>query len=97
MGGDDMKNKTIKINDNFEITSDKYQWILTQWSDGIGKKGENKGKPIRVKRESYYGRVDQACNEIVNREAKNCETLAELSHLFKNAVAELTGYVEGKL
>ena len=90
-------NKVITINDDYQITSDKYNWVLLHWSDGVGKKGENKGKPIRVKRESYFGSIYQVCAEIMNREAKKVESLAEMQDLFKNAVTELTAHVEAKL
>lgn len=87
----------VKINDDYDIKRDKFQWILTHWTDGVGKAGDNKGKPIRVKRESFHASVTQICREILDRELGNCETVADMRNLLENAVSELTGYVEGKL
>ena len=92
-----MEKNIIKINDDFEMYRDKYQWILMHWTDGVGKKGENKGKTIRVKSESYHGSIEQTCRVILDREIGKCETLADIPKYLENAVSELTGYVEGKL
>ena len=87
----------MKINDDFEMRRDKYQWILTHWTDGVGKKGDNKGKPIRVKRETYHPNIDQVCREVLDRELGKCETLADIPKYLEKAVSELTDYVEERL
>ena len=39
----------IKVNDDFEIRTDPYNWILDEWFDGQDKEG----KPKRQKRTTW--------------------------------------------
>lgn len=50
----------------FEITADKYQFILTESYVGL----DNKGNDKTHKRDSYHASLEQCCNEIVQRDAK---------------------------
>ena len=64
----------IRINDDYIIKADKYQWIVQSYRDGLSK---NK-QPIRTKRETYHGTLLQACQWILNDSAKSCDSVQEL-------------------
>jgi len=80
------KYKTIKYNDRFEFTRDKYQWILTEWKDGVSRKTK---KPIRAKRTTYHGNIEQICNTIIDRSLDACEDLQELMDHLKRTRSQL--------
>ena len=56
----------------FEISNDKYQWILTEYYDGRDKNGN----PKMQSRENYFGTLEQVCLEIVNRDSKLADDVA---------------------
>ena len=89
-----MEKNIIKINEDFEMYQDKHQWILWHWTDGVCKKGEDKGKSIRVKRATYHGTMQQVCDVIINRSLGKCESLADMKDLLENAVTMLAAHVE---
>lgn len=64
----------MKIGDKYEITSDRFQWILTERY--MGK--DNKGNDKEHTRESYYATLEQCCNQIVQRDAKQAETVEQV-------------------
>ena len=51
----------MKIGDEYEITADKYNFILRQWIQG---------EQVPRKRETYYRTFEAACNEILAREQR---------------------------
>ena len=56
----------------FTITSDKFQWILTEAYDGK----DRKGNPKVQTRETYHATLEQCCMAIVQREAKLVDDVA---------------------
>lgn len=50
----------------FAITSDKHNWILTERYDGKDRDGNAKTQS----KESYYATLEQCCNAIIQRDAK---------------------------
>lgn len=64
----------VKINERFSIERDKYQWVLVEHKNGTSKKGE----AIKTEARSYYPKLEQICNEIVEREAGDCATVKEI-------------------
>ena len=75
----------IKISSRFEIHRDAYGWTLVDWRDGTGKKGQ----AIRTKRESYYANLTQACDEILDRSAGDCSSVAAILEAIYNARARI--------
>lgn len=67
----------------FEITSDKYQWILSEEYVGVDKDGN----PKFHTRETYHGTLEQVCNTIVQREAKFAGDLAEVIEIISRTAA----------
>jgi hypothetical protein len=51
----------------FEITADKYQFILTENYLGIDKKDRSDKMQKRL---SYHASLEQVCNTIIERDAK---------------------------
>ena len=64
----------IKINDKFSVERDKYQWLLHESKDGIGKDKQ----PIVTTRTTYHGTLKQCCNEIAERMMGECESVTEI-------------------
>ena len=64
----------IKINDKFSVERDKYQWLLIESKDGIGKNEQ----PIVTTRTTYHGTLKQCCNEIAERMMGECESVKEI-------------------
>ena len=58
----------------FEITSDKFNWILIEHYDGRDKQGNDK----QQSRETYHGTLQQCCQEMIQREAKHADDLESL-------------------
>ncbi len=61
----------MKLNDKYTVTSDKYQWILTETYEGKSKDGDAKAQT----RQTYHGTLEQVLNVILDRESKGCETI----------------------
>jgi len=64
----------IRINDQFSVERDKYQWLLHETKDGMSKLGE----PIKVTRTTYHAKLKQCCNEISERMMGECESVQEI-------------------
>lgn len=65
---------------NFEITADKFNFILTETYEGKDKEGNAKTK---AREQRYYGRLEDALQAIV--------TKAETDHVFGDASALIAG------
>ena len=78
---------------NFEITADKYNFILTESYEGTDKDGNPK---TQVSQQRYYGRLEDALDAIVQRgamaailDADNfCEVMAAVSDSIRTALVE---------
>lgn len=60
----------MKIGPDFEITRDRFQWIVTQWVAGQDKDGN----PKRHARESYHATLLQACQRVLEANAGEAAT-----------------------
>ncbi len=80
----------MKINEDFEVERDAYQWILTQWRDGINPKTK---EPTRSKRQTYHATLEQVCGVIVERQCGQCESLSEIIALMKDVKQALMGSI----
>ena len=80
----------IKVNDDFEIRTDPYNWILDEWFDGKDKEGNLR----RQKRTTFHANLEQICGVIIDRSASKCESLDEIIHLLKNCIEVLKVNVE---
>ena len=80
----------MKVGDKYEITSDKYQWILTEYVDGKDKDGYPKIQP----RDSYHGTIQQCCETIIQRDAKQAERLGEVIDEIRNSTYEIVRALE---
>lgn len=65
---------------NFEITADKFNFILTETYEGKDKAGNPK---TQVSEQRYYGRLEDALQAIV--------TKAETDHVFGDASTLIAG------
>jgi len=50
-------------NERFSISRDKYQWILTEHTKGIGKKGQD----IVTSSDSYYPKLEQVMRASIDK------------------------------
>lgn len=69
----------------FTITSDKFQWILTEAYDGKDREGNAK---IQT-RENYYATLEQCCMAIVQREAKLVDDVAGVINAITAAAEQI--------
>jgi hypothetical protein len=75
----------IKINNEFEYKTDKYNWILHQLKDSFNKEG----KPIKTVRVSYHANMLQMINTIIDRSLKHCESFDLIPKKIKDIKKEL--------
>lgn len=61
----------IRLNKEWGLKSDKYQWILYNIKPGKSKKGED----IEVKKETFHRNLDQVSRKIVQQSGVGCESL----------------------
>jgi len=73
----------IKISEDFECETDKYQWILHQWYDGKDKDGKTK----RQTKQTYHSSLAQVCDVVIDKSASMCESMAELKTMLRKASA----------
>lgn len=66
----------IKVNDNFRIASDKYQYILIESYEGQDKDGNSKIH----ENQSYYPSLELCLRAVRDSEVKQCETI---DHIFE--------------
>lgn len=76
----------IQLDDEFEFCRDKYGWILHQWRDGKDKQGN----PKKQKSITYWSNLRQVAEYIIDRRAGNCESMRELTELFRLASRNLS-------
>lgn len=53
----------MKIGPDYEITTDPYNWIVTEWVAGTDKDGN----PKRQAKRSYHASLHQACERVLGR------------------------------
>ena len=71
----------IRLSKEWELKSDKYQWILYNIKPGKSKKGED----IEVKKETFHRNLDQVSRYIVQQSGVGCESFQKCSNdLAKN-------------
>jgi hypothetical protein len=80
----------IKLNDQFEIHRDSYNWILVEWRDGFNKDGE----PTITGKNSYHPNLKMISRYLLDEQAKDCESLQEIIDLFDNAVERLANHIQ---
>jgi hypothetical protein len=74
----------IKINDRFEFERQQYCWNLYEWKDGKDKHGE----PKRTKSTTYHSKLEQICNEVIDRSAGDADSMSGLLLIVNMASAE---------
>lgn len=81
----------MKINKDFEISCDAYQWTVTQWSDGMNKKTS---KPTRSAKKTFHGNIVQACEQVLFKSAKNINSVSEIVSAIYNAKEDILCAIE---
>lgn len=73
----------ITINDNFHITTDRYNWIVNE------KKGYKAGASEPRFKQTFHGNLHQAIDHIIDTQAKDCESLEEVKEMLKRTVNQI--------
>lgn len=74
----------MKISEDYEVSRDKYQWILTEWYDGKNKDGDLK----RKSRQTYHGSLRQVASQIVDSVDIDClDAYIERAERIKGEIA----------
>jgi len=80
------------INEDFEIKNDGNQWILIQYIAGTSKKT---GLPIKSKSQTYHGRLSQACDSLLDKSLKKCESVEEVKKQIKRTELDILAAIKG--
>ena len=90
----------IKIGNDYQITADKYQFILSTRSDGKDKDDQ----PKDVWNKTFHASFDQLAKAIINNEmvgqiARNnlCQELQQFTNDMRQAVKEIADDIEAEL
>ena len=78
----------IQINDKFSTERDKYQWLLHEEKDSLGKDNQ----PITTTRTTYHPNLKAVCNEVINRQLGECESVKQVVDalgFFENTVEDV--------
>lgn len=79
------KYSMIQINDKFSTERDKYQWLLHEEKDGLGKDDQ----PITTTRTAYHPNLKAVCNEVINRSLGECENVNEIKKALNDFSCEI--------
>jgi len=71
----------IKLDDNYSIEGDKYNWTLR--FEKTGDINPKTGKPTVSKDEWYFSKLEQCLSEYANQKSKEAERYTELADLLK--------------
>ena len=82
----------IQVNEKYQITKDKYQWILNEVVIGKDKSGNPKTKFVP----SYHASIEQIAANIINRELGKCSSMDEMIKLLNEAKSILVKKIEDK-
>ena len=77
----------IKINPQFSVEKDKYQWLLHEYTDTVNAKDE----PTVSTRTTYHPSLNYCLRQIANRMAGKCETVEDLKQTLADFQAHLDG------
>ena len=80
----------IKVGTKYQITRDKYQWILGEVQPCKTKDGD----PSTKIASTYHASIEQVCANIINRELGECGSMVEVLDWLKNAKSVLVQKVE---
>lgn len=83
----------FKYDDRFSIDSDKYQWLLHDYTKGQNRKGE----PTVNDRLSFHANLKQVADTIVDRSAKPCLDLLEIVETLIELEDKLDRYFEQEI
>jgi len=83
----------FKYDDRFSIDSDKYQWLLHDYTRGKNRKGE----PSINDRVTYHSTFSQLAIAIIDRSAKDCLDLLELVDMLMTLENKLDKYLENEV
>ena len=87
-----MRRKTIKINDEYSIRSDRWNWVLLQHY--IGK--DKKGNEIPATKETFHRDLDAVARYVVNEGLKNAESFVEMASMAELASQNVRSFLEGQ-
>jgi hypothetical protein len=80
----------IKINERFWFERDQHCWNLYEWKDGKNKDGE----PMRSKTTTYHSRLEQICNEVIDRTAGDADGMQGVLLLINMASVDLKAAID---
>ncbi len=85
----------MKIGNDYEITTDKYQWILTHYTDGTSREG----LPIRAGRDTYFPTLGRALSSVQDEELRkavfNGATIEDIILTIDTSEGRILRAVEG--
>ena len=76
----------MRVNDRFFMEHDGNQWVLIELKEGRKKTGET----MISERKNYYPKLSQACSEILERTAGDCDEIGAVLKAFNDSVYEIS-------
>lgn len=84
----------MKLTDQFSLSKDKYQWILTRHWIGEAKKDKS---PVECSKDSYHPNLESVARHMLEHHCESAEDVQELAALFKKGVKILSEAIEKNL
>jgi len=81
----------IKIGTKYEISKDRYQFILTENVEGVSKKDKNK---IITKKQTYHASLLQIANKIAFDATEDAASLAEHHEQIERLTKQIADTIE---
>lgn len=84
----------ITLNNEFSIKRDRYCWQLLQTVDTVNPKTK---EPTKSTRTSYHPTLEKLVRKLIDIEAGDCDSLAEILELLQTVPSEVAQCIEVEL
>ena len=81
----------IKINDNYSVTSDRYQWVLTEYRKGHDKDGNDKTHT----KQTYHRTLEQVAKYVCEQSIKPCESFVDMMNTYRSTGETIAKLLSG--
>ena len=82
----------IKINNDIYLSSDRNNWIVTIFKEGVNPKTK---EPTRTSRDKYFATLLSALNYLLSEEPKKAKTISDVILAINKAKSEILQAIKG--
>ena len=83
--------KKIRVNDDFFLVPDSYNWTVEHWRSGESKR--EPGKKTRRAIYKHYSTLEQACMYILNETPKKEDTISDVIFAISESKREIVAAI----